>query len=182
VPVRFYWRFPVGSQGFGHVEQTKSDLLQSVEQERAAMVTLLENHKAAIQELSHRRTDALIRRRDVYAKLATNMRALLRASTSREQPTTDPREILAAYDEAYIWASEPVAVSILDLVDPLERKAKAGKDAKLMPPDAPGYLKAPETAQSFDPQARERYQRCLLEIRKDCGFPASTVEYRVITF
>jgi len=73
------------------------------------MAAFHEEHKAEIQELSSQRLDALNRRRDVYARLATKMRILLRADMSPAQREQDKWSFLTAYDEGYIWASEPVA-------------------------------------------------------------------------
>jgi hypothetical protein len=40
-----------------------------------------------------------------------------------------------------------------------------------------------ETAElpRLEGEARERYQRCLLEMRKDCGFPGTLAEYRLFS-
>ena len=164
------------------IEATKAELTRTIEREKATMAAFHEEHKAEIQELSSQRLDALNRRRDVYARLATKMRVLLRADMSSEQHEKDKWSFLAAYDEGYIWASEPVAAAIHDLLETMEKKAIADTNAKVMPPNAPGYPQVHAAVQALDTEAQERYRRCLLEMRRDWGFPASSVEYRVVSF
>ena len=64
-------------------------------------------------------------------------------------------------------------------------EAKAAFDAQLKPPvalapDAMARMLA--ESQRLDAEAHSLYQRCMLEMRKDSGFPDSTAEYRVISF
>jgi hypothetical protein len=164
------------------VEATKAELTRTIEREKAAMAAFHEEHKAEIQELSSQRLDAFNRKRDVYARLATKMRVLLRANMSSEQRENDKWSFLAAYDEGYIWASEPVVAAVRDLIETMENKAIADNNVRVMPPNAPGYAQVHAAAQVLDREAQERYKRCLLEMRKDCGFPNSGVEYRVVGF
>ena len=164
------------------IETTKAELTRSIEQEKAAMAAFHEEHKAEIQELSSQRLDAVNRRRDVYARLATKMRILLRADMPSAQREQDKWAFLAAYDEGYIWATEPVAAAIRDLVETIEKKATADASVRVMPPNAPGYPQAQAAAQALDVEAQDRYKRCLLEMRRDCGFPDSGVGYRVVSF
>ena len=164
------------------IEATKAELTRSIEHEKAVMAAFHEEHKTEIQELSSQRLDALNRRRDVYARLATKMRILLRADMPSEQREINKWAFLAAYDEGYIWASEPVAAAIRDLLETMEQKAAADANMRLMPPNAPGYPQVHAAAQVLDAEAQERYKRCLLEMRRDCGFPDSGVGYRVVSF
>jgi hypothetical protein len=164
------------------IEVIKAELTRSIEQEKAAMALFHEEHKAEIEELSSQRLDALTRRRDVYARLATKMRIFLRADVPAEQLEKDKWAFLAAYDEGYIWASEGVAAAIHSLVETLERKRAADANAKVMPPNASGYPKVQASSQALDTEAQERYKRCLLEMRRDCGFPDSSVGHRVVSF
>jgi prolyl-tRNA synthetase len=99
-----------------------------------------------------------------------------------EQREKDKRAFLAAYDEGYIWASEAVAAAIRDLLEAMEQKAAADANVRVMPPNAPGYPQVQAAAQARDTEAQERYKRCLLEMRRDCGFPDSGVGYRVVSF
>lgn len=114
------------------------------------MAAFHEEHKAEIQELSSQRLDALNRRRDVYARLATKMRILLRADMSSAQREQDKWSFLAAYDEGYIWASEPVAAAIHDLVENMERRATADANMSVMPPNAAGYPQVQAAVQALD--------------------------------
>jgi hypothetical protein len=164
------------------IEATKAELTRTIEREKAAMGAFHEEHKAEIQELSSQRLDALNRKRDVYARLATKMRVLLRAHMSPEQRESDKWSFLAAYDEGYIWASEAVAAAIRDLIETMEKKAFADNNARVTPPNAPGYTRVQATVQELDGEARQRYGCCLLEMRRDCGFPESGVEYKVVGF
>src|ERR1700726_78143 len=107
------------------IEATKAELTRSIEHEKAVMAAFHEEHKTEIQELSSQRLDALNRRHDVYARLATKMRILLRADMPSEQREINKWAFLAAYDEGYIWASEPVAAAIRDLLETMEQKAAA---------------------------------------------------------
>lgn len=164
------------------IETTKAELTRSIEQEKAVMAAFHEEHKAEIQELASQRLDALNRRRDVYSRLATKMRILLRADMASAQREQDKWAFLAAYDEGYIWTTEPVAAAIHDLVETMEKKATADANVRVMPPNAPGYPQVQATAQALDIEAQERYRRCLLEMRRDCGFAESSVGYRVVSF
>jgi len=164
------------------IEVTKAELARSIEQEKAAMAALHEEHKAKIAEFSSQRLDALTRRRDFYARLATKMRILIRADMPPEQREKDKWAFLAAYDEGYIWASEAVAAAIRDLLDTAEKKTTADANLKVTPPNAPAYPQVQVVAQMLDIEAQERYKICLLEMRRDCGFPDSGVACRVVSF
>lgn len=164
------------------LEREKAELTRTIEREKAAMAAFHEEHKAEIQELSSQRLDALNRRRDVYARLATKMRVLLQADMPPEHREKEKWSFLAAYDEGYIWASESVATSMHDLLVTMEKKVNADKAASTIGISAPEYSQAHATAQALDSEANERYRRCLLEMRRDCGLPASRVEYRVVSF
>ena len=164
------------------IERTKADLTRDVERDKAALAAFLDEHRNELQQLATERLDALNRRRDVYARLATKMRILLRANMSSQQRDSEKWAFLAAYDEGYIWASETVAQAIRDLIEVMEAKAIADENLKLVPANAPSFSSASAKAHELDAHARACYQRCLLEMRKDCGFPDSHVDYRVISF
>src|SRR6266566_2562300 len=55
------------------IESTKSELTRSVERDKSALTAFLDGHRSELQELANNRLDALNRRRDVYARLATKM-------------------------------------------------------------------------------------------------------------
>lgn len=164
------------------IESTRAELTRAIEQEKALMVAFQDEHRAQMEELSSQRLDALNRRRDVYARLATKLRIFLRADVPQNRLEEDRRAFLAAYDEGYIWSSEPVAAAILELVETMVRMAEVLPKAKATPPDAPEYAQIQEAARVLDAEAQERYRVCLLAMRRDCGFPVSTVPYRVVGF
>ena len=164
------------------IEVTRADLTSSIEREKAAMAAFHEEHKSELQELLSQRLDVLTRRRDVYALLATKMRIFLRADMPAAQLQNEKWAFLAAYDEGYLWASESVAASIRDFIEVIENKSVADKHLVLIPANAPGYAQVHATAQALDATARDHYQRCLLEMRRDSGFPGSDTEHRVVSF
>src|ERR1039458_5343591 len=85
-------------------------------------------------------------------------------SAQREQ---EKWSFLAAYDEGYIWASEPVAAAIRNLVENMEKRATADANMSVMPPNAAGYPQAQAAVQALDAEGQERYKRCLLEMRRE---------------
>ena len=99
-----------------------------------------------------------------------------------EQREQDSWAFLAAYDEGDIWATEPVAAAIHDLLETMEKKAAADANMNAMPPNTPAYPQVRALAHALDIEAQERYKRCLLEMRRDCGYPESGVRYRVVSF
>lgn len=164
------------------IEVSKTELARGIERDKAALTAFLDEHRSDLQQLTSERLDALNRRRDVYARLATKMRILLRADMPPAQRETDKWAFLGAYDEGYLWASEQVAEAIRDLIEAMESKSTADNALKLMPRNASGFPSALATAQDLDARALALYQRCLLEMRRDCGFPNSQADYRVISF
>ena len=54
-----------------------------------------------------------------------------------------------------------------------------GMPAPLSPGDVPQMV---AESQKLDREASTYYQRCMLEMRKDVGYPHSTVEYQVVSF
>ncbi len=164
------------------IETTKAELTSSIEREKAVMAAFHEEHKTELQELSTQRLDALSRRPDVYALLATKLRIFLKANIPAERQQSDQMAFLAAYDEGYLWASEPVAAAIRELIEVLEKETAADKSFALIPPNAPAYGELHAVTQALNTQAGELYQRCLLEMRRDSGFPTSAVEHRIVSF
>jgi hypothetical protein len=164
------------------IEATKAELASSIEREKAVMAAVHEEYKNELQELSTQRLDALNRKRDVYARLATKLRIFLKANTPAAQVQNVQVAFLEAYDEGYLWASEPVVAAVRDFIDAIEKKTAADKSLLLMPPNAPIYGELSATVQALDVPARDLYQRCLLEKRRDSGFPSSAAEYRVVSF
>jgi hypothetical protein len=163
------------------IDTTKADLTRSIEREKAVMA-FHEEHRSDIQELSSQRLDALNRKRDVYTRLATKMRIFLKAGMPPEQAESEKWAFLAAYDEGYLWGSEAVAAAIHHFIEMIEKKKIADDNLKVMPVNAPAYVKVQTEAQALDTAAREAYQVCLLEMRKDSGFPDTVVGHRVVSF
>ena len=166
------------------IENVKAELVRSIEHDKAELARLQDAHRAELEELSGQRQDALNRKRDVYAQLVTKMRVLLRSSAGKDD---DQRSFLEAYDKSYLWALEPVNIAIRDLIVVLEKIAVVR--AQLENPLANPIALAPErkTAiqaefQKLDTEAQTLYRRCMLEMRKDCGFPQSAAEYRLVGF
>ena len=150
------------------IEAVKAELTRSIEREKAEMASFHETHRSELQELSTRRQDALNRKRDVYAELATKMRILLRANITPEQQEQDKWAFLGAYDKGYVWASEPVITAIGNLIETVKKKAVVdnllkGIPAPLSPGDVPQMI---AVSRRLDAEASTSYQRCMLEMRK----------------
>ena len=118
---------------------------------------ILENERASLA----REHELLVRRRNVYTKLALTMRVFIRsdAGASEDQKS----DFLAAYDEAALWAAENVANEMNRLID-LQVKHVA----------QPGSVSPQEL--------KELFIRVITEMRKDCGFPETGYEHRIVNF
>ena len=118
---------------------------------------LLEKQKAThASEL-----EFLARRRDIYAKLAINMRVFL---TPHEINKTDRRnEFLEAYDEAYLWSSQNVIEELGNFIDLIKKNTSN-----------------PGSVSEIDKQ--QAYASCLHALRIDAGHKDSNICYRVISF
>ena len=118
---------------------------------------ILENERSALV----REQELLVRRRNVYAKLALNMRVFL----SSEKPATAEQKqaFLAAYDEAALWAAEDVAAQLSVFLDLMVKHTAA-----------PGSVTQPALQAAF--------VHCLTVMRKDCGFPNTAYVHRVVSF
>lgn len=164
------------------IEERKTELTRSIEREKAEMAKFHEEHRSELLELLSQRQDALNRKRNVYTRLATSMRVLLKAEVQREQQEKDKRDFLEAYDRGYIWAGESVIRAIADLIETLEQKAAVDAQLSLTPANAPNVQQIRAAAQTLDATAQTRYRRCMFEMRKDAGFADSTAEYRLVSF
>jgi len=121
------------------LETMKAELTRSIEREKAEMAKFHETHRSELQELSTRRQDALNRKRDVYAELATKMRILLRANMTPQQQEQGKWAFLDAYDKGYLRASEPVITAIGNLIENAKKKAVVDNLLKGIPgPLSPG--------------------------------------------
>jgi hypothetical protein len=117
--------------------------------------------RARIESEVREHMDALSRRRDVYSRLATGMRVFHQATV----PATakDKQEFMAAYDQSCVWASESVIKSVGAFLDVMARSA---------------YDQSPEAMK----QKKDAYVACILEMRRDAGFPESDFQFRFVTF
>ena len=118
---------------------------------------ILENERAVLT----REHELLIRRRNVYTKLALSMRVFLNSGVPA---TPEPQSaFLAAYDEAALWASEEVIAELATFLDMQVQNKRT-----------PGSV-------SQDAQ-RAEFVHCITVMRRDCGFPQSQYQHRVVTF
>lgn len=118
---------------------------------------IIENEKAKLT----REQELLVRRRNVYAKLAVAMRVFLQSTN----PATEiaKQAFLSVYDEAALWASEEVAKSLGQFLD-----------THICSTRSPGSVD-PETLQG-------QFVACITEMRRDCGFPSTQYRHRVVSF
>jgi hypothetical protein len=111
--------------------------------------------------MASRESDALGRRREVYASLATNIRVLM--SSTRPASEDEKRGFLAAVDLAYVWADEPVVGALNSVLDLLVRHTKG--DATIT-----------------QAELRDGLKRCMVQIRRHSGFPNTSVEFPLVSF
>ncbi|MCG3111686.1 MAG: hypothetical protein MCM46_07650 [Candidatus Manganitrophus sp. SB1] len=131
------------------------------EAERARFSRELEGYRNQLQQLAEERRDALTRKRDIYAQLATSMRVFL--VSGRPASDQEKKDFLAAFDVAALWASEAVAKALANFLEYSTRSA-----------NQPGSV----TNDEF----KNAYRACLNAMRRDCGFPDTEFSYPVITF
>lgn len=110
-----------------------------------------------------REFEALVRRRDVYSRLAVSLRVFLNGSKDPDDQERPRREFITAYDEAAVWAPDPVMNAVGRLLD-------------LTTKDEQGRLVSNEG------DRKNAYIECMTEMRKDAGFPRTEFEYRVVSF
>ena len=118
---------------------------------------ILENERSVLA----REHELLVRRRDVYKKLALSMRVFLKSGSPSTQEQKE--SFLAAYDEAALWAAEEVALELGKFMD-LHIQFTADK----------------KFISLVDHQAA--FVRCITAMRRDCGFGNTTYSHRIITF
>jgi len=99
-----------------------------------------------------REHELLIRRRDVYSSLAVAMRVFIDSGTKAN--AKQKSEFLKAYDLAALWASENVINQMAKFLD----SVISGTPSK------------------------EDFVGCISEMRKDCGFPSTKYEHRIVNF
>jgi hypothetical protein len=115
-------------------------------------------------EKSYRERELIMRKRDIYARLAKSMRVL----ADNGQPATDKEKqnFLAAYDEAALWATDEVMAQFGALLD-------------MLPSTSGATGATPATSQDA---LKAAYVHCITLMRKDTGFPQTTYNHRVVRF
>jgi hypothetical protein len=108
-----------------------------------------------------REQELLIRRRNVYTKLSISLRVFLSATTRSN--ADDQKRFLEAYDEAALWAPDDVMNSIGHLLDLIQTNTA---------------IRGSVT----ENELQLAYSTSITAIRKDCGFPNSKFNYRVVSF
>jgi hypothetical protein len=118
---------------------------------------ILENERATLT----REHELLVRRRNIYSKLAQTLRVFLKTSDpiTREQR----QDFLATYDEAALWAAEEVICSVGMFLDMNAKNTSA------------------EGSVSSE-ALRAAYAHCITAMRKDSGFPKTEYVHRVVSF
>jgi len=129
--------------------------------EKARFARELEGYKSELQHLLEDRRDALTRKRDVYARLVTSMRVFL--GGPRAVSHDEKQAFLEAFDHASLWASEDVVSALGRFLDATVRHAANPQNV---------------TNEEF----KDFYRACVVEMRRDCGFPDTKFTYPVIQF
>lgn len=154
----------VGGAGFiilalsGFFGKLWADLFMAAEQHEfsVALEQLRLSHSSEI--------DVLVRKREVYQRLATTMRIFL--STSISPTEEDKNNFTKAYDLCYLWASDDVVVTLGKFLD-----FSIAQGAHPRPGD--------------QAQGKRLYARCMTEMRRDAGFPSTKIDpeaYRIFHF
>ncbi|HMO86812.1 MAG TPA: hypothetical protein PKC18_18025, partial [Lacipirellulaceae bacterium] len=131
------------------------------ESEKARFAKDLEGYKSELQALADERREGLARKRDVYGKLIASMRVF--QAGSRPANADEQREFLLAFDQAALWASEPVTQALGEFVDAVVHNTQ-------------------QRGSVSNDELTRRYAECVNAMRRDSGFPETTFIYRVITF
>lgn len=135
------------------LEKLRADLKQKVEEE-------LEQLKATHQS----EMDLLLRKREVYQKLADSMRVFL--STTEQSNDKEKKNFLQAYALSYLWASDElinILGSFLDIM--IDNTAH------------------PDPNNQYE--MKGLYVKCLLEMRRDSGFSDTNLKidsYKFVSF
>ena len=108
-----------------------------------------------------RQQELLVRRRNVYAKLAQSLRIFL--SSNIQTTEQDKRAFLAAYDEAALWASEEVVAAVAVLLDLNVQHSQ-------------------NPASVSQAAYRAAFVHCITAMRKDSGFPQTEYQHRAVAF
>ncbi|EHG1305008.1 hypothetical protein ABVY47_004543 [Vibrio parahaemolyticus] len=99
-----------------------------------------------------REYELLVRRRDVYTNLMVAMRVFVNSGTPASPQ--EKADFLKAYDLAALWASEDVVIQMSQFMDSLIKGTPS----------------------------KDEFLACITEMRKDCGFPNTKYEHKVVYF
>jgi hypothetical protein len=125
------------------------------QQDRIRVDAELEHLRTSLARDSATQLDALTRKREVYTRLAKALRVFVDSGT----PSVDAqRAFLEAYDEACIWADEPVVISLEALLDAAQKQ----------PID--------------QTRIKPAYASCITSMRRDAGHPQTRISYRFVRF
>lgn len=119
---------------------------------------IVRRETARIEKDAREHQDALVRRCDLYSRLATGLRVF--SSQATEQAKQD---LLTAYDQSCVWASESVIQQVGELLDVM---ARTHGD------------RSPEA----EKERKEIYMACILAMRRDAGSPDSDFRFRFVNF
>lgn len=122
-------------------EREFAEINMKVAETQAELTGNYKRHKEEMARLAANCSDAMRRKRDIYTQLATTMRLLVQSGNAADKRYLN--EFLASCDVAYMWAAEPVIAALREF-----REALIDRDA-----------------------VEDLYRKCLMEMRKDCGFP-----------
>ena len=125
------------------------------QQDRARVDAELERLRAALAQNSATELDALTRRREVYTRLAKALRVFVDGGNPSEEAQG---RFLEAYDEACIWAAEPVIAGIEGLLDAVQEKPINQASTKAA------------------------YSSVIEAMRRDAGHPSTAIRYRFVKF
>ena len=125
------------------------------QQDRLRVDAELEHLRMDLARDSATHLDALTRKREVYTRLAKALRVFVDSNT---QSADAKRAFLEAYDEACIWADEPVVISLEALLDAAQQQ-----------PIDQGRIKP-------------AYAACITSMRRDAGHPHTSISYRFVKF
>ena len=124
-----------------------------IEQIRADFSKDLAHQSEQLKMLSHSISDLLIRKREVYQDLAKSMRIFLKGN----RPTQDQlNDFKRAYDISFLWASDELLSSLGSLIDALMLETRSPRNENQL-------------------AIKQLYEKCLMNMRKDSGFPDTKV-------
>jgi len=112
-----------------------------------------------------REQERLARQRGAYSKLSAALRVFLRREGEEwdESRNAELAKFDEAYDEAALWASDEVMNCVGVLLDLIK---KVGEAQGTVSQEV--LIKA--------------YADCVLSMRRDCGFPKTSFQYRVVHY